>query len=116
MQAGRMPDSSTATRSWPSFEMRPAILLCALRSASGRRKRPLIQVGFSAHRLTAPVHQIGHCRLAARPAHHHRNLATMIPGVAEKLRQNVLDAIAKAAGIHALILEDAPQLLVAHTT
>ena len=57
------------------------------------------------NRFPAPVDEVRDRRLSSRGAHQHGNLTSVIPGMAEKLGENVFETIAKSPGVQTLILE-----------
>ena len=57
------------------------------------------------NRFPAPVDEVRDRRLSSRGTHEHGNLTSVIPGMAEKLGENVFETIAKSPGVQALVLE-----------
>src|ERR1051325_6767809 len=67
---------------------------------------------FVNDRLPAPIDKIGHCRLAAPALDELGDLPAVVPGMPEKLRQDLFDGVAKFAGVKALVVEDARQFFI----
>lgn len=67
---------------------------------------------LTTHSFPAPEDQIGDGGFAAGGADEHRDLAAVIPRMAEQLCKDVFHAIAESAGIEAFILERLLDILV----
>src|SRR5271167_2292327 len=73
------------------------------------------RASHAAEWLPAPVDKVGRGRLATGGPDKRCDLAAVIPGMSEKLCENVIEPVAKSAGVKALVLDRARKVLIGKT-